>query len=155
MPGGYIVPDMRPALTQPCPFLPVSSKGLQGGIGMNRTFKAAVAALMLAASSAGLVAAGPFEAAVAAYEKGLAAHEKAYATALRLLRPLAEQGNAVAQYNLGVMYAQGQGVSQDYAAAASWYLKAAEQGNAVAQYNIGVMYEDGQGVPQDYAVAVS
>src|SRR3984957_2338166 len=153
MPGGYIVPDMRPALTQPCPFLPVSSKGLQGGIGMNRTFKAAVAALMLAASSAGLVAAGPFEAAVAAYEKGLAAHEKAYATALRLLRPLAEQGNAVAQYNLGVMYAQGQGVSQDYAAAASWYLKAAEQGNADAQVNLGILYGMGQGVPQDYAAA--
>jgi uncharacterized protein len=53
------------------------------------------------------------------------------------------------------MYAHGQGVPQDYAAAASWYRKAAEQGNAMAQYNIGVMYEDRQGVPQDHAAAMS
>ena len=51
------------------------------------------------------------------------------------------------------MYANGQGVPQDYAAAVSWYRKAAEQGYAAAQFNLGVMYDKGQGVPQDYVQA--
>lgn len=66
----------------------------------------------------------------------------------------AEQGNAAAQYDLGVMYALGQGVSQDYAQAAQWFRKAAEQGNAAAQSRLGSAYANGQGVPQDYAQAV-
>jgi uncharacterized protein len=130
-------------------------------MGMNRTFKAAVAALMLAFGFAGSVAAGPFEAAVAAYEKGAAAYEKGvaayekgvYATALRLLRSLAEQGVASAQYNLGLIFDNGQGVPQDYATAASWYRKAAQQGDADAQVNLGILYGMGQGVPQNYAAA--
>ena len=93
--------------------------------------------------------AGPFE-------DGVAAHNRAdYGTALRLWRPLADQGDASAQYNLGLMYAEGQGVPQDYAAAMSWYRKAAEQGNAGAQYNLGYMYNNGLGVPQDYAAAAA
>ena len=102
---------------------------------MNRTFKAAVAALIFAVGFAGSAAAGPFEEMPrAAYEKG------DYATALRLLRPFAEQGDAGAQYNLGLMYDKGQGVPQDYATAVSWYRKAAEQGDAEAQFNLGLMY---------------
>ena len=65
----------------------------------------------------------------------------------------AEQGFAAAQYNLGVMYDNGQGVRQDYAQAVQWYLKAAEQGYADAQYNLGLMYEKGQGVRQSKIVA--
>ncbi len=65
----------------------------------------------------------------------------------------ADQGNAGAQNNLGLMYANGQGVPQDYAEAVRWYRKAAEQGYASAQTNLGVMYSKGQGVPQDYAQA--
>lgn len=67
----------------------------------------------------------------------------------------AQKGNAAAQYDLGVMYAQGQGVAQDYATAVSWFGKAADQGNAAAQSALGFMYARGQGVPQDYAAAVS
>jgi len=77
-----------------------------------------------------------------------------YATELKLLRPLAEQGDALAQFNLGAMYADGQGVPKDYAEAVRWYRKAAEQGDASAQNNLGLMYADGQGVPKDYAEAV-
>jgi TPR repeat protein len=62
---------------------------------------------------------------------------------------LAEKGNAEAQYNLGVMYAKGEGVPQDYAGAVKWYRLAAEQGYAEAQYNLGVMYGQGRGVPKD------
>src|SRR5271157_1133680 len=65
----------------------------------------------------------------------------------------AEQGDAVAQYNLGNLYYHGQGLPQDYAQAALWFRKAAEQGDADAQYNIGRLYDKGQGVPRDYAQA--
>ncbi|MBS4943952.1 MAG: sel1 repeat family protein [Neisseria mucosa] len=65
----------------------------------------------------------------------------------------AEQGNAKAQYNLGQMYRNGQGVRQDYAQAEQWYRKAAEQGIAQAQYNLGVMYANGLGVRQNYKIA--
>ena len=82
-----------------------------------------------------------------------AAQQGDYATALSVYRPLADQGLARAQNNLGLMYDNGQGVPQDYAAAVGWYRKAAEQGIAEAQYNLGVMYDNGQGVPQDYVQA--
>ncbi|MSP84000.1 MAG: sel1 repeat family protein, partial [Alphaproteobacteria bacterium] len=77
-----------------------------------------------------------------------------YATALKLIRPFAEQGYAVAQNNLGLMYESGRGVPQDYAEAVKWYRLAAEQGFAQAQKFLGFMYDNGQGVPQDYAEAV-
>ncbi|MHC5060354.1 MAG: secretin N-terminal domain-containing protein [Planctomycetota bacterium] len=66
----------------------------------------------------------------------------------------AEQEYAEAQYNLGVMYSNGQGVEQDYKEAVKWYRKAAEQEYAEAQYDLGVMYDNGQGVEQDYKEAV-
>ncbi|ENW3401566.1 sel1 repeat family protein [Neisseria gonorrhoeae] len=65
----------------------------------------------------------------------------------------AEQGNAAAQFNLGVMYENGQGVRQDYVQAVQWYRKASEQGDAQAQYNLGLMYYDGRGVRQDLVLA--
>jgi TPR repeat protein len=68
-------------------------------------------------------------------------------------RAKAEQGDAVAQYNLGQMYYKGQGVTRNYAEAAKWFRKAAEQGLAEAQYNLGVMYREGEGVTRDYAEA--
>jgi len=76
-----------------------------------------------------------------------------YTAALRLLRPLAEHGDAPAQYNLGVMLRDGQGVPQDLAGAAMWFRKAAQQGLTDLQYNLGAMLLFGQGVPQDPAAA--
>ena len=72
-----------------------------------------------------------------------------------LIRRSAEQGYADAQFNLGLAYYRGEGVSQDYTQAVSWYRKAAEQGVAAAQYNLGVCYYKGEGVSQDYVQAVS
>ena len=69
------------------------------------------------------------------------------------LRARAEQGDASAQHNLGVMHDYGQGVPQDDAEAARWYRLAADQGLALAQVNLGVRYENGRGVPQDYIEA--
>ena len=60
-------------------------------------------------------------------------------------RKAAEQGYAGAQYNLGLMYYHGKGVSQDYEEAASWVRKAADQGDAAAQNNLGSMYREGKG----------
>jgi len=77
-----------------------------------------------------------------------------YATALRIFRQLADQGDASAQFNLGLIYDKGQGVPQDYAVAVKWYRKAADQGNASAQYNLGLMYLNGNGVTQDYGAAM-
>ena len=72
-----------------------------------------------------------------------------YATALKEWRPLAEQGNLFAQYDLGQMYRYGDGVPQNYKEAAKWYRLAAEQGHFYAQSDLGWMYFDGEGVPQD------
>ena len=77
-----------------------------------------------------------------------------YKTAYKLWLPLAEQGDAKAQYNLGQMYYEGQGVPQDHKEAVKWYRLAAEQGFAKAQHNLGTMYDEGIGVPQDYKEAV-
>ena len=69
-------------------------------------------------------------------------------------RKAAEQGDAKAQYNLGVCYANGDGVQKDLTQAVFWYRKAAEQGHAEAQYNLGVCYYNGDGVQKDLAQAV-
>lgn len=84
--------------------------------------------------------AGPVEDAEAAYQQG------DYPTALRLLRPLAEKGNASAQTRLGVMYLAGRGVAEDPTEAARWIIQAAEQGHARAQALLGSMYATGTGV---------
>ncbi len=87
-------------------------------------------------------------------DEGEAAYERGdYATALREFRVLATQGNAPAQFSLGIMYYEGRGVPQDYAEAVKWFRKAAEQGHAKAQYNLARMYNKGWGVPQDYIQA--
>ena len=65
----------------------------------------------------------------------------------------AEQGLAEAQYNLGVAYYNGQGVSKDYAESMKWFRMVAEQGHSAAQCILGINYSDGQVVPQDYMLA--
>jgi hypothetical protein len=107
----------------------------------------AILGLILACAAVGSVSAGPREDGIAAFDRGN------YATALGLLRPLASQGDASAQFYVGYMNEFGKGVPQDYAEAVKWYLKAAEQGDAEAQGRLGSMYYDGRGVPQDYAEA--
>ena len=77
-----------------------------------------------------------------------------YAKEAKLLRPLAEQGNATAQALLGFMYGHGQGLQQDDVEALRWYRKAAEQGDAGAQSNLRLLYVQGRGAPQDFGEAV-
>ncbi len=68
---------------------------------------------------------------------------------VRWWRMSASAGDPVAQTNLGVAYASGRGVEQDFALALDWYRKAATQGHAPAQFGLGLMYERGEGVPVD------
>ena len=74
--------------------------------------------------------------------------------AVKWYRKAAEQGSALAQSNLGVCYANGQGVAKDAVEAVKWYRKAAEQNDVVAQFNLGFCYTSGEGVAKDYGEAV-
>lgn len=76
-----------------------------------------------------------------------------FKTAANLYGKSAEQGNAKAQYALGTMYDDGQGVKRDYQQAFEWYQKSAQQGHPEAQFNLAVMYRKGYGVKKDKAVA--
>ena len=89
------------------------------------------------------------------FSKGLqAAQSGDFKTALAVWTPLAEQGNAMAQFNLGHMYANGYGVPENDKTAVKWFTKAAEQGLAEGQFNLGAMYDFGDGVPQNDKTAV-
>ena len=92
--------------------------------------------------------AGSFEDGLAAAKRG--DHKRAFG----LWRPLAEQGNAATQFNLGLMYEKGQGVAKSYANAVKWYRKSAAQGYARAQVRLGNMYSFGIGVAKDTDEAV-
>jgi len=87
-------------------------------------------------------------------ETGYAAYEKGrYRTALRLLHPSAEKGDARAQSTVGLMYYKGNGVAQNDHEALRWFRLAADQGDARAQFNLGGMYFEAQGVAQDFTEA--
>ena len=103
--------------------------------------------LMLSVFVAPIASAAPFDVAIAALNRG------DNAAAMEILTPLAQQGDARAQYNVGSLYASGQGVLQNYTEAVKWYRLAAQQGNFVAQEALGLMYMFGRGVPEDYVKA--
>lgn len=92
---------------------------------------------------AGPAAADELAAGVAAYDGGR------YRAAYKLLKPVAERGDAVAQNYLGKMYAAGRLPSMDGVEAAAWFERSAAQGNADAQYNLAKMYLTGWGVPKE------
>ena len=101
-----------------------------------------------------LVATLAVPAAAAPLEEGIDAYRaKDYLKAAQLWQPLAEQGNAVAQYRLGTLYAEGKGVVQNDATAFMWMQRAATQGNADAQYDVGASYIEGVGVQKSAAEA--
>lgn len=86
----------------------------------------------------------------AGFDEGLAAYTRGdYAAAVREWTPLATEGSADAQFVIGLLYSDGDGVPQDYSTAAYWYRKAAEQGHARAGFHLSMMYAIGRGVVQD------
>ncbi len=108
-----------------------------------KLWRAVPTASFMLLTISGAAVAGPYEDALAAWKRG------EYANAYWLWRPLAEQGNADAQFYLGLMKENGQGVPRNEAEAISWYLKAADQDLAIAQFNLATMYANGRGVPQN------
>jgi hypothetical protein len=120
-----------------------------GALRKNHLFNAALVSFMISLCSNSPSTAAELEGGVKAYEQG------DYKLALQLLRPLAEQGVARAQNGIGVMYANGRGVSHDEAQAAAWFQKAADQGYAKAQAYLGYSHKYGLGVPKDYVKAVA
>ena len=76
-----------------------------------------------------------------------------YKQALKILKPLAENGDPKAQKIMGIMYDYGHGVEKDSKQALQWYIKAAEQGNPDVQYHVGAKYFHGDGTDQNYAEA--
>jgi len=101
-----------------------------------------------------IVGAVSFAAFAQDFDAGLHAYEQQdYATAMKEWRPLAEKGNDMAQFNLGLLFYDGKGTVQDYAEAAQWFERAANQGYVKAQHNLGEMYAIGEGVKKDYVQA--
>ena len=103
--------------------------------------------LTLAALTAALPALADFQAGLDAFQKG------DYVGAAKEWRPLAEEGDPIAQFNLGLLYLDGHGVPQSPTEAANWFRRAAEQDYPQAQHNLGAMYGSGQGVKRDYVQA--
>jgi TPR repeat protein len=86
------------------------------------------------------------------FDVGNSAYQKSdYSTALRVLAPLAEQGDARAQSILGEIYYHSRGVPYNDFEALRWFRLAADQGNLSAQFHLGLMYAESHGVPQDFA----
>ena len=89
------------------------------------------------------------------HNAGLEAYEAGdYATAFAKWEPLAKEGSPEAQFNVGNMYALGEGVIQDYKTAVKWYRLADKQGDVSAQFSLGEMYRQGKGVPRNINMAL-
>jgi len=71
-----------------------------------------------------------------------------FGSAINRLKKLADNGDAVAQYELGVCYREGKQVKEDYREAVRWFLRAANQGHGEGQYNCGVAYYEGLGLEE-------
>ncbi|MGD2081513.1 MAG: SPOR domain-containing protein [Chromatiales bacterium] len=104
-------------------------------------------ALVLLALTAA-AGADPLTEGLGAYQLG--DYEKAY----DLWRPLAEQGNVRARFQLGILFGEGQGVAQNPVKAAFWFRQAAQGGYAPAQHRLALMYYQGLGVPRDLSQAI-
>ena len=88
------------------------------------------------------------------FQAGMDARNRGdFAKAMREWQPLAEQGNAPAQFYLGLLYENGDGVPEDYKKAREWYEKSAAQGEANAQFYLGLMSAFGRGGPLDLVQA--
>ena len=116
--------------------------------GCLRPVRAALIAGLLLAALPGIAVAEPLSDGVNAYGR------KDYATAKRILRPLADQGSAIAQFYLGLSYERGRKLSESEAEAVRWFRKSAEQGLAASQAALGTRYFLGWGVPQSYSEAM-
>jgi|GEM_PF-2654748 len=122
----------------------------------------AVPSIASAASNNSLVATARVETDLAeiglfpqTFEAGLKAYNEGnHLQALRIWRPIAESGHALAQYNLGIAYSRGTGVEKNIVSASNWWKRSAMQGHRDSAYNLGLVYARGdEGLPQDMVLA--
>jgi len=142
---GLCLRDMGSGTTQTPFHLPIPHIFCQTSPMKNLTATICLTIAVLLGSMTGCTSGG--------LRRDAAYHRGDYAIALREIEPLAKQGDARSQYNLGLMYRKGEGVLKDDKTAMKWYRLAAEQGNTNAQFNLGVMYDEGRGVLQDNVYA--
>jgi hypothetical protein len=138
---------------QPNPSVRITSR-LQNGVLLNTTGGLIMFDRQRRLLWAGVVMLGTLSALFGDVAAGLQAFRKAdYLTAYREWSRAAEQGQAEAQYDLGILYLKGLGVAKNPEEAFRWFRLAAEQGQADAQFQAGLMREKGTGVPKDYVQA--
>jgi len=106
-----------------------------------------LAATLIATSLTAVPVYADFDSGLEAYTSG------SFEMAAREWKPLAEQGHVAAQYHLGLLYEEGQGLPQDYDMARYWYMRAAEQGYVDAYFTLAEMYASGRGALQDRSLA--
>jgi uncharacterized protein len=114
---------------------------------MRKSFTLALAAAALLAAGTTMVMADALQDGAQAYRTGN------YGRAVSLWRPLAAQGNATAQNNLGIMYLNGKGLAQNTSEAVRYLSLSAAAGSSLGQNNLGGLYRDGKGVPRDFVKA--
>lgn len=114
---------------------------------MRRVFLGIVFVVLLGAQAQPGLAQSGFQDGLLAYHRG------DHTVAMEIWRPLAERGDAAAQYMVAYLYASGEGVSPNLGRAAKWYRRAADQGDPDAQLNLGLLYVNGQGVKKSYVSA--
>ena len=113
------------------------------GAGCRPVFVRLAALFLVSALFAPATAAEDIPAAAAAFER------QDYATALTAYEPAAREGNAQAQYRMGMMYRFGWGVDKDFRVAREWFEQSAGQGHAEAQSELGKIFKDGRGTDRD------
>jgi TPR repeat protein len=115
---------------------------------MRQSWRAVVVFVILATGFfAPAVAADPFDEALNAYTAG------DFTTALKAMARLGQAGDIRAQYMMGRMYSEGEGVGQNDKTAAQWYKVAADRGDVVSQLSLGTLYVNGRGVNQNFVKA--
>ena len=115
---------------------------------LRKSLRSAFVAVTLLTLFGPAVKAGPFEDGIAAYKA------RQFGIAVELWRPIAEAGDFVAQYYMGFVYGQGQGVEQDVVKSVRWYEMAGKQGYTPALHHLGLIFATGEGVEENDTVAV-
>jgi uncharacterized protein len=115
---------------------------------MRQLWRAAiVVAILAAAPIVPAAAADAFDDAFNTYMAG------DFGAAIKMMDALGRQGDIRAQYMMGRMFSEGEGVREDDAAAAKWYQVAADRGDVVSQLSLGTFYVNGAGVAQNFVEA--
>lgn len=113
------------------------------------SFRAREALLLALVAATALILPGSGARAQSVHAGFVALNREDYATARENFLPLAQQGDSIAQYDMGILYLNGYGVSKNFVTARTWFRKAADQGDKDAQLRLSEIYDQGLGVAKD------